>query len=211
MRQSNYDIMRDRMQFKFLEYDQQHMIDKFNLEYDEEYLYLSFIVRPYRIDRKTGKVEWSEDGFLTVTGADYNEAMTIFDVLCYSKDGCCLSGRFTTANMLKGVVQTAHLGENFFQASADHFNGKTEKLNQACKKLGGKAGKTGSSGDVNYILYPFSFLPVQLQFWEADEEFAANLRLLLDENILQYMHYETIYFMLGHLLKRIRQTIENLF
>ena len=43
----------------------------------------------------TGKQEqWSNDAFETVYEANYNETMTIYDVLCYSKDGCHLANEF---------------------------------------------------------------------------------------------------------------------
>lgn len=81
---SNYEIMRNRMRGEFVKYDQEKMIEKFKLDFDEAYLYLSFVCRDYRINRKNGIVEWSEDGFQSVTEGDYNESMTIYDVLCYS-------------------------------------------------------------------------------------------------------------------------------
>lgn len=56
-------------------------------------------------------------------------------------------------------------------------------------------------------LYPFSFLPVILQFWEGDEEFPANLKFMFDENILQYIHYETIFYLLEHVTGRIQETM----
>lgn len=97
---TNYELMRDRMQLKFLEYNQTHMIEKFCLKHDKEYLYIKFVGRIYRINRKNGKAEWSEDGFKNCTAAGYNEAMSIFDILCYSKDGCHLSGKFCNIHQL---------------------------------------------------------------------------------------------------------------
>ena len=44
-----------------------------------------------------------------------------------------------------------------------------------------------------------------LQFWDADEEFEAVLKIMWDENILDYMHYETTYFAASHLLSRLKE------
>lgn len=104
MARTNYEQTRDRMQTEFLKYPQERMIEKFRLKYDTGYLYLRFIGRAYRIDRHSGKVEWSEDGFLHSVHADFNESMSVFDVLCYSKEGCHLSGHFSRINNLKGTV-----------------------------------------------------------------------------------------------------------
>ena len=64
-------------------------------------------------------------------------------------------------------------------------------------------------GDVAAKLYPFAFLPVIIQYWEADEEFPANLKFMFDENILDYMHFETIFFMTGHIVKRIEEMLKT--
>lgn len=57
-------------------------------------------------------------------------------------------------------------------------------------------------------LYPFSFLPVILQYWDGDEEFPASLKFMFDEHILEYMHYETLFFMMEHILKRMKELME---
>ena len=203
---SNYEIMRNQMRREFVKYDQGRMISKFSLRNDESYIYIVFLFREYRIDRITGVVEWSEDGFSTSIEADYNESMTIYDVLCYSKDDCCLSGNYCPVNMLKGTVKSSNVGSNMFQKSADGFNGKLKELETVCGIWGEKL---DLNGDVAAKLYPFSFLPVIIQYWEADDEFPANLKFMFDENILDYMHFETIFFMMGHIVKRIQDRMET--
>ena len=42
-------------------------------------------------------------------------------------------------------------------------------------------------------------LKIALQFWHSDEEFPAQIRYFWDENALQYVRYETMYFAVGHL------------
>jgi hypothetical protein len=202
MRTSNYDQMRDQMERHFLDYSQEEIIRKYALSHDADYLYLSFIGRPYRISRTTGRTEWSEDGFQTPIHADYNETMTIFDVLCYAKENCHLSGNFVTLDHLKGIVHTAVPGRDLFQAAAKQFAHRTESLNRACIALGGEK---MSVGDISYKLNLFDFLPVILQFWDADEEFDPVLKLMWDESILSYMHFETTFFAASHLWKRLTE------
>lgn len=206
-RKSNYEIMRDRMQVKFLEYDQKHMIEKFQLKHDGDYLYIKFVGRLYRIGRKSGKVEWSDDAFDSCTDANYNEAMSIFDILCYSKDGCHLSGKFCNVNQLKGTVYSSSASGELFFHETRYLDGKTEELCRACEELGGK--KAGIAGDVSYCLYPFEFLPMMLQFWNSDEEFPANLKIMWDENIQDYVHFETSGFIVVHVLDRIKGLIDS--
>ena len=133
---SNYEKTKLSMANVFLQYDQDTMIAKFSLKHDPSWLYLSFVKRIYRINRKSGNVQWSEDDFKTVCEADYNEAMTIYDVLCYSKDECHLAHKFVNVGSLS-TVQTGNLSSNngFFQNTADFFNGKIPELRNACLTL----------------------------------------------------------------------------
>ena len=205
---SNYEKMKNAMAETFLNYDQEKMIQKFSLKSDQNYLYLTFISRTYRIDRVSGNVQWSDDAFNTVHTADYNEAMTIYDVLCYSKEHCHLAHEFVNINSLSSV-KTGNLTENggFFQHNADFFDGKTAELHHACQKL---HGKPLNKGDVACELELFSFLPLIIRFWESDEEFPASLQILADKNTLDYMHYETLMFALNHLFHRIREEMKVL-
>ena len=77
---SNYETMQNSMQIRFLKYNQEFMIEKFHLDHDGDNLYIRFCGRMYRISRRSGKVTWSEDGFLNCIDAGYNEAMSIYDV-----------------------------------------------------------------------------------------------------------------------------------
>lgn len=187
----------------FLQYDQEIMIKKFSLEHDPNWLSLTFVNRIYRINRQTGNVQWSNDAFETVYEADYNEAMTIYDVLCYSKDGCHLANEFVNINSLS-TIRTGNLSQNsgFFQSTADSFHGKSLALHNACIAL---SGKELDKGDVAFELKLFSFLPIIIRFWEADDEFPTSLQILVDRNILDYMHYETLMFALTHLFHRIKE------
>lgn len=201
---SNYETMKIQMQDQFLKYDQSAMIQKFNLRHDKQWLYIRFVQREYRIGRNTGIVEWSDDDFQTTHNADYNEAMTIYDVLCCSKDYCKLSGSFVPVNSLKGTVKTAGggAGNGLFKNIEQFFDENFDKLKSACEKLQGSPEKVG---DVSYKLRMFDFLPVILQFWQSDDEFPACLKIMWDENILDYMHYETTWFAAGHLLSRLKE------
>lgn len=207
MKQSNYEIMRDKMQTEFVKYDQMHMIRKFDLEHDEKYLYIMFVQRKYRINKNSGKVEWSEDEFIHTTAADYNEAMSIFDVLCYSKDNCQLSGRYNKINNLKGTVHSANPGAGIYSHYEKFFDHKLDLMSRACQQLGGV--KMGN-GNATYLLNTFNFLPMIVQFWESDEEFPARLQILWDENIMDYVHFETSFFIVSHVLRRICELVEKM-
>ena len=207
-RMNNYEIMKRQMRKDFLKYDQDRMIDKFRLRHDPDFIYITFIGRLYRVHRASGNVEWSDDGFAHPREANYNEAMTIYDVLCYSKEDCQLSWEFVNMKNLSSIQGgTATVGGGLFRGIEKKFDRKSELLSRACEKLGGiKYGK----GDVGYQLQLFDFLPVVIQYWESDDEFPALLNLFADKNMLQYMHYETVWFAAGHLMARLQEEMESM-
>ena len=126
---SNYEKMKNQMAEEFLKYDQEKMIQKFSLEHDEHNLFFHFLDRKYRIDRQNGQISWSADSFQTETKADYNEAMTIYDVLCYSKEYCHPAHELANVGSLSRV-QGGNLakGSNFFQNAGEFFDGKTDDV-----------------------------------------------------------------------------------
>lgn len=205
---SNYEIMKRKTRKDFLQYDQEKMIQKFRLRHDPDFIYITFIGRLYRVHRTSGNVEWSDDGFAHPHEANYNEAMTIYDVLCYSKEDCQLSWEFVNMKALSSIQSgSATVGGGLFQRTEKYFEQKSGLLSRACEKLGGiKYGK----GDVGYQLQLFDFLPVVIQYWEADDEFPTILNLFADKNMLQYMHYETVWFAVGHLMARMREEMESM-
>lgn len=199
---SNYENMKNKMAYVFSQYDQETMIRKFALDHDEHYLYISSLERRYRIDRQNGQVTWSADLFLTEEKADYNEAMTIYDVLCYPKEDHHLAHEWVNIGSLSSIQNgSLEKGSDHFQNAGKIFEGKTGAFIHACEKLGGEKVE---KGDAAYRLYLFPFLPMILRFWDADEDFPASLQILVDKDILTYMHYETLMFAISHLLHRLK-------
>lgn len=204
---SNYELMKDSMAEVFLRYNQEKMAEKFELNLDENYLYITCLNRNYRISRQSGEVFWSSNGFLTTEKADYNEVMTIYDVLCNSSEYCHLSREWVNVGSLSTIQGgTLSKGSNFFQNAADYFEGKTDALSRACEALGGEK---RDKGDTAFELQLFPFLPLILRFWDSDDEFPASIQLLVDKNILNYMHFETLMFAISHLLNRLKSEMKS--
>lgn len=222
MRGSNYETTKKESQKLFLKYDQQRMINKFHLEHDDDFLYIEFVARRYRIDRHNGSVEWKEnaeqanapqiadckyDEHSSVKNesglwheAGFEEVLSIFDVLCYSKDDCRLSGNYCSISNVKGANLAAAPGNDMFAPAARSFDHHIDRLAAACEALGGTKEKIG---DVSYKIPVFPFLSIQLQFWEGDDEFPPQLKFMWDENILQFMHFETTFYVTGHVIDRL--------
>ena len=230
-KRDNYQITLVRTRELFLKYDQQAIIDRFSLNADERYLYLTFAARPYRIERATGAIEYWKDERASAecvaieSAADKNpraecvatesaagvwlpaghgDGMTIYDILCDSKPDARVSGRFQNAWNQRNVSSAPN--GSLFQSSADFFSGKCELLSAACEQLGGER---VSTGDVGFDIPVFNEIKMRMLFWDADDEFPASMNLQWDEHILDFMRYETTFYAAGFILNRLREEAEN--
>ena len=198
-RPDNYQLQAQQAKQRFLTYDQKTLIHKLNLHADEKYLTISMLSRPYRIDRATGDMEK-----LTDTGwqdaNSHGEVMTLLDLICDSRENRCIQGKWKAMSSF-GLMFHQNLLEGKRDPWADRFEADPEGFRRACLALGGKP---FPAGDIAYAIELFDGLEILVQLWFGDEEFPAALRYLWDENALQYIRYETMYFARGLLLERIR-------
>lgn len=191
-KKTNYDKTREDAEQRFLAYDQEKMIRKFSLKADENYLYLRFVGRDYRISRKNGRIEWNREeigkDYFEPAQAGFEETLAIMDVLCSSKDDCQLAGTYNTIDRMKSVRYAATPGSGLYTTYEKLFDENTEKLQKVLENLGGTK---DHPGDAAAKLPVFDFLPVIFQFWHSDEEFPATLKFMWDENTLDYLRFET--------------------
>ena len=206
---SNYEKQVDIGKSYFLKYDQQLLAEKFHLETDEQYLYLTYIGTRCRIARSTGTIYEKTSGEYTECRS-YETVMTIYDMLCHGdgKELPPLSGKWTlVANFAAaGASPSADVSS---QKYADYFAGKTEVLKQACLRLGGQIQPRLARADVTARIPAFPFFPVLLQFWDADDEFPPQIKIMWDDQTMRYLNFETTYYLQGDLLARLKAIAEQ--
>lgn len=209
MPMDNYDLQVDIAKRVFLEYDQKLIIQKFRLEADNSYIYLTYLSTYCRICRKTGRIDacigqnWQEC-------REYSTVMTIYDLLCYNKDENIspLSGQWCAVGtfIVAGITET----ETFTKKYAQCFDGRMIELKAACEKLGGVLQPSMAGADVTCRFPVTTFFPVLLQFWEGDEEFPPKILILWDRATDQFMHFETTFYLQGDLLERLKSCMESI-
>ena len=201
-RESNYEIMKHRMQAQFAARDLDQVAGQWDLAREGNFLLLTFVGRPYLIDCGTGAVLWKRYGALQE--ADYNVSMTLFDIL--TRDRQTASGEMLPVSAFSSLHSATVTGGSMFDRTAQRFEHRCQALSSACQRLGGVPfGK----GDVGYLLPVFRDLKAAVQFWDSDEEFGPELNLFCDRNILQFMHFETMMFMLIHILERLTEEMDD--
>jgi len=199
-RVNNYLIQEQQAKARFLGYDQQKLIRKFGLQSDEMYLYVKLLYRQYRISRTTGDMEKCVgDGW--VDANTYEEVMTLLDLLCDSRDDRCLAGRFQSMQTF-GMQFHQNLLEEEIDPFAQSIDAQPELLHRAAQRLGAQVIR---GGDYGYAFELFEGLKIGLLFWHGDEEFLPRVRYLWDANARQYIRYETMYFAVSLLRRRIRE------
>ena len=183
-RQSNSDQVIENWRLKFLEMDQEELIRKFQLEADEEFLYIIYFSKRFRIDRKNGFI--TEDG----KSPGFDTVMNIYNTFYYSAAHPVASGNLVAFRQVKRVYpfEAAYRRTIIFRLQ-ELFAGKTEELRKACEVLGGTL---LPQGDVGYVLPVFPFLNIAVLFWDKDEEFEAQANMLFDSEITEFMHEENV-------------------
>lgn len=196
----NYILSRNRAQKYFLNFDQEKLIREMDLPYDENYLYVNFVTFPYRINRLTGVVEKSIDQFQTVREANYNEVLSIFDLLCHDGKNKTLSGVWAGVNNLKGRPNTIGVGTDFHAEISRVFDADIPAFKKACEALGGIA---VPFGDIGYKIPIFRDFSIIIKFYYSDDEFPAQTTVLWDEHTLEFVYYETAFYIAGFVLHEI--------
>lgn len=193
---SNYDLQIAAARERFLQWDAGEIAGRFRLRREGDWLLVPFLGREHRISVLTGEIRRADGE------ADFNAYLSIFDALCREEPGT-LSGQWRTVNDLG--LHHPGVGEAALYAPYEaRFTGKAEALAAACRTMGGRPFPVG---DVGYVLEVFPFFPVVFQFWEGDEEFPPQTRILWDRNTLSFVRYETAWYIASALLDRLSEQL----
>lgn len=202
-RVDNYQIQAAQAKKLFLQYDQTELIQRCKLQFDKDYFYFSFLSQRHRLCRHSGDLQRCRAG-LWVDANSFGEVMTILDWLCDSKPHRYPTGRWINV-VSQGHYFHNNLQEDEYDPNAALFSSHPADFCRACQALGGR--KTADA-DISYAIELVDGLEILVQLWHGDDEFPARLRFLWDENALLYLRYETTWYAIGLLLRRIKENME---
>ena len=203
-RRDNYMLQMEQAKAHFLTYDQQEIISRCCLRHDQDYFYTKFLGQEHRICRKTGMVArltetcWLEDN-------SFGLVMTLLDWLCDSRADRYITGRFFNI-VTQGANFHRNLQETRRDPDAELFSADPEAFRSACEALGGVP---SSGADIAYIIEVLDGVQVLLKLWHPDEDFPASLTCLWEENVLHYIRYETTWYALGILIRRLKEQLQK--
>ena len=195
----NYQIMVRNARDLFLTFDQEEIISKWDLAHDGQYLHVRYLSGDYRIDRKTAVLTDAEG-----QEADPYISMVIFDLLPFAAVRPCAAGTYASVSELGGIIGAGHATGLGPVRGIEDFAGRTDRLQEALEALGGTPFGKGDAGALIPVFEDFS---VVFSFWDGDDEFPASAVFLFDRNALSFMHYETLWYVMGEIAKRLRHFI----
>jgi hypothetical protein len=106
------------------------------------------------------------------------------------------AGEFLPIGRLTGVVSTGvSPSDNLIAPLTEKFGAQYELFRRAALKIGGLEEGRAPSGGESWLFQPLPLLPVRIVFFEADEEFAAEVKVLFDASAPKFVAYECLELM----------------
>ncbi len=203
---TNSEVVSQQWRAAFSHYDPTRIAEILQLERDESFLYLSYFQTRYRLRLEDGVLEKEEQGGSSWQEEVYfNEAMSIYHLLYHTKDHPSLSGIWVPNTEIDGAAtRSGPMRDPLLTPFSQKFSGKAKELETICEKKGGQRLSQAKS-DVAYQFAAFPQISLRLCFWDADEDFPAQTRILVDRRITDYVHFETVGCIISDLLERLEQ------
>ena len=191
---NNYDRMLLSAQQRFLEYDPHLLAIRPGVEDRANHFSTRFLGQQACI--------FKDNGCVTLDGemADFIQTLSILDWLCDGKPDAVASEAYCPVASLPGVYVGGSGLSMEMPSLADAIHVAPDVFRNASQTMGATEEKLG---DLGAKLEIFPGLTMCLKFYFGDEEFAPQLTLLWDRNMLHFVRYETIYYIDGCLQKRL--------
>ena len=179
---------------KIQEYDFSEVAEKIGARLVEAegktFLVINLLERLYRVGKE--QVEPLDDG-----EHDLWEHILLYNYVAEA------GGRLPTGNWVPMESLPGSLAKRKVFVSgceekiAAAYSGQPELLRQALKELKADFPDLESNAEVAALFYPLPMIPFQLLFWDADldDGFSAQVKILFDETVLDYLDIESLVFL----------------
>lgn len=213
----------------FSKYNPSRIAAILGLNYDEQYLYLTYFHASYRLCLKNGILEKevpcsapSQETRASVgiiyplpeePGASskaamcwteelyFNETMALYHLLKFTRDNPQASGIWVPNMELDGASLRRRQADPLLTPFSAFFAGRAELLRSRCLALQGSP--LAIKGDVAFLFHAVPQIPLRLIFWDEDEEFPAQTQVLVDSRVTDFLHYESVGCVVSDLLEKL--------
>ena len=187
---------------RFTRFDPAQAVEAFGLRREGDLVYVPYWGRNYRLRLTDGVLEKErEDGTYTEQ-LERNEALVLYHTLGDLQEGARLSGKWVPEDELQAKAGGGKQVDWKRAAAmvAAGYQGRLPQFNERCKALGGVP---TNRGDAGWEIRPLPWLPVRLLFWAEDEEFPANLQVLVDSHVTMYLELAAVECLVWDVLSEV--------
>lgn len=114
-----------------------------------------------------------------------------------NKGGGELSGEYVPIGRLTGMVSTsgANPSGDLTRPLTEKFGEAYETFAAAARQIGGRHEGHSPAGGEAWLFQPLPKFPVQIVFFEADDEFPAEVKVMFDSAVTKFVSYECLEMM----------------
>ena len=199
-RQSNYEALCQQWADHLKGYDPARLTALLpELRPDGEDLTIVHFGRTFRIHRATGAVEALDGG-----PAGIYERLNIYTLLGYCRQGAAQTGHWVPFRDVPGAAPFAPAFEkSVLKPLAATFSGQQAALCRAARALGGIP---LPHSDAGFLLHAFACIPLEILFWDGDDEFPAQANILFDSGVTGFIHVESTVSLASVAFQRLWET-----
>ena len=197
---NHYEMMLRDACRRFVSYDMAVLAKRPGVEDRGDHLKTEFLGEPVLLRKEDGRITVGDQD------ADFGQTLSVLDWLCDRKENAQAAGEYCAIGSLPGVyVGGGNLNMDMPKLSG-MIHENPDGFRDACVKMGAQPLQLG---DLGFLVRIFPDLTMCLKFYFGDEEFPPQLTFLWDRNILQFVRYETVYYIAGCLQKRILRLMQE--
>ena len=155
-----------------------------------DYLVVNLLERLYRVDKE--QVVPLDDG-----EHDLWEHILLYNYVAEA-GGRSLTGNWVSMESLPGSLAKRKVFVSGCEEKiATAYSGRPDLLHQSLKVLKADFPDLESNAEIAAVFYPLPMIPFQLLFWDADldDGFVAQVKILFDETVLDYLDIESLVFL----------------
>jgi hypothetical protein len=179
----------------------QESADRLGLEYVEGGVQVNFLKREYRI---------TLDGVEPLDGQPVN--VNNRSVLLYyllSKGAGDPENSYVLFETIPRISGGLDLQDQMMSRPLERkFGNDYAKFAEAAVRLGGIE-EDSQRGKHSWKFDVLPKIPLKLVFYEADDEFPANIQIMLDKTAPRFLEFECLAFMVGCLIRALIKTAEH--
>lgn len=187
-RGGNYEKIASDWRARFTAWDHAAMMRNVGLNgCFDDHLEIPYYGRRYDIDRSTGAIR---DPLNPGGEVPFSVQMALLHLLFYAKENPRNSGVWVPFRDVPGASPFAPaFRRQILEPFAERFRAHADDMRRIGVRLGFHP---LAQSDAGFLAYAFPCVPVQILFWDADDEFPPQANVLFDRNVADFTHVETV-------------------